>query len=515
MGFGRAKFSGPLNTIRSMNFRIIFGWLILGTLAIAHAQTSMDSLTRMPSQPVETRWFTFENPNGEKGKGGMEAFGRKGAPYTQVKKGKTLTLVDIQGSGTIRRMWLTLDGTTGPELLCGLKLESFLGYGASDAGYCESAGGFLLPPERAYGDVRKCIALLHPEGRSFECFIPMPFRKSAKIVLVNESGANTVVYYDIAATLNEKHDDDTLYFHSYWRRENFNKLREDVTILPKVEGRGRFLGCNIGLRENPATTDYWWGEGEVKVYLDGDTNFPTLCGTGTEDYIGDGYGQDRFAHRFTGCQYVNHAGNRLRFLSLPHSRSALFPEGYPRHHPGNGRAALSGNAQGKRWRKTLLSNSCAPGKPDQYFHQEGTGKIPGARSRQNRTHRRLPHPRLLVHGQTRKRPGAYRARGGTVEGYSGGARHVHGENSRLRAQSILSAAKEFSCFGGLSGSGAWGFNHASAAMKCYKSRDFPSISGGMGRLRSWSAVGATSANRPPSRSFFPLLASSTTISSTS
>jgi hypothetical protein len=146
-----------------------------------------------------------------------------------------------------------------------------------------------------------------PEGRSFNCVVPMPFRKSARVVLVNESDEDNGIYYDIAATLGDRHDNNMLYFHSFWRRENYTTVRQDMTILPKVEGRGRFLGCNLGVRLHPACVggNFWWGEGEVKVYLDGDQELPTLCGTGTEDYIGDGYGQNLFNHLYQGNQFVS------------------------------------------------------------------------------------------------------------------------------------------------------------------------------------------------------------------
>ena len=81
-----------------------------------------------------------------------------------------------------------------------------------------------------------------------------------------------------------------------------------MTILPRIEGCGRFLGCLLGIRQNPATNKYWWGEGEVKIYVDGDQEFPTLCGTGTEDYIGTGWGQDVFDTRYQGCPYVAEKG---------------------------------------------------------------------------------------------------------------------------------------------------------------------------------------------------------------
>jgi hypothetical protein len=144
----------------------------------------------------------------------------------------------------------------------------------------------------------------------------MPFRKNAKIVLINESNVNNGVYYEVDATLGDKHDKQTLYFHSYWRRENPTTLRQDMTILPEINGKGRFLGCNIGVRQNPCCTNFWWGEGEVKVYLDGDTEYPTLCGTGTEDYIGSGYGQKLYNHLYQGDQYISEKKDVYGFYRL-------------------------------------------------------------------------------------------------------------------------------------------------------------------------------------------------------
>ena len=90
------------------------------------------------------------------------------------------------------------------------------------------------------------------------------------------------------------------YFHACWRRENPTTLGRDFEILPRVRGNGRFLGANIAVAANKQNLG-WWGEGEVKVYMDGDRKWPTLVGTGTEDYIGTGWGQKVFADRYQGC----------------------------------------------------------------------------------------------------------------------------------------------------------------------------------------------------------------------
>jgi hypothetical protein len=259
-------------------------------------------LYQMPANPVATRWYTFENPKGLKGQAGQARFGRKGAPATGIGAGKSLVLADLEGSGTVRRIWATLYSRT-PAALRGLKLEMYWDGAKTPAVqgpfgdfFCQSLGHMTTFENACF---------YSPEGRSFNCLIPMPFHKSARIVLVNESGADNGIYYEVDATLGDKHDANALYFHSYWRRENPTTLRQDMTILPQVKGRGRFLGCSLGIRQHQSCTNFWWGEGEVKVYCDGDQEWPTLCGTGTEDYIGDGYGQGYFHCRYSGNQYVS------------------------------------------------------------------------------------------------------------------------------------------------------------------------------------------------------------------
>jgi hypothetical protein len=303
--------------------RIQFGFTVLFALSVlsgrpisANAADNTDvttTLYQMPTNSVETRWFTFENPQGLKGKAGKARFGRKGAPATGIGAGKKLVLAEIQGSGTIRRIWGTLYKRT-PEALRGLKIEMYWDGAKTPAVqaplgdfFCHSLGHMVTFENACF---------YSPEGRSFNCVIPMPFRESAKIVLINESGEDNGIYYEVDATLGDHHDDSALFFHSYWRRENPTTLRQDMTILPHVEGRGRFLGCNLGIRQNHECTNFWWGEGEVKAYIDGDEEFPTLCGTGTEDYIGDGYGQSYFSCRYSGNQYVSPTKDAYGFYRL-------------------------------------------------------------------------------------------------------------------------------------------------------------------------------------------------------
>lgn len=288
---------------------LVFALLLtIGAAAGARAETKGDrnkvddsQWFQMPDKSIETRWYTMENREGAKGQGGQARSTRKGSPCTvMAKNGGTLILADIKGSGTIRRIWMT-PGPREANMLRGCKIEMFWD-GAKTPAVQGPLGDFFC---HSLGHMQSfenaCFS--SPEARSMNCFIPMPFKKSALIKITNESPEDVSIYYDIAVTMNEKHDDDMLYFHSYWRRENYTKLRQDMTILPEVHGRGRFLGCNLGVRLHPSMRNFWWGEGEVKAYIDGDKQFPSLCGTGTEDYIGTAYGQGHFVNRFQGNQY--------------------------------------------------------------------------------------------------------------------------------------------------------------------------------------------------------------------
>jgi len=130
----------------------------------------------------------------------------------------------------------------------------------------------------------------------------MPFKKAARIELVNQSMVDLpMVFYDIDLQLIKNWDESYLYFHSYWHRDTATTLEKDFEIMPSVKGKGRFLGSNICINANPKYKDCWWGEGEVKIYLNGDNKYPTMVGSGSEDYIGTAWGQGQFCTKFTGC----------------------------------------------------------------------------------------------------------------------------------------------------------------------------------------------------------------------
>ena len=247
---------------------------------------------------VKTRWSSFENPAAEKGKGGMENKGAKGHAFDSIKPGETKTLLDVKGSGTIRRLWMTLN-PMDPKMLRALKLEMFWDNAEKPAvsvplgDFFGFSLGIRVPFENSL--------FSSPEGKSFVSIVPMPFKKAAKITIKNESERQLkYLFYDVNLTQGDNHNKDTLYFHANWRRERWTKLGQDFEILPKIIGEGRFLGCNIGVNAKPGHAG-WWGEGETKIFLDGDSKFPTLIGTGLEDYIGTAWGLGKYVNLYQGC----------------------------------------------------------------------------------------------------------------------------------------------------------------------------------------------------------------------
>ncbi|MBN1998441.1 DUF2961 domain-containing protein [candidate division KSB1 bacterium] len=255
-------------------------------------------LYEFPRQTA-TRWVSFENTSGEKGKGGQANKGAKGHAMEDLPAGSSKVLLDTKGSGIIHRMWITISDRS-PHMLRSLVFQIFWDDAeipAVNAPFGDFFGvglGRRVPFENVF--------FSDPEGRSFNCCIPMPFKKAARIVIKNQSDKDLdMLFYDINFTLSTESNPNALYFYCYWNRVPATKPGVDYEILPNITGKGRFLGTNIGVIGNPVYEKSWWGEGEVKIYLDGDTDFPTLVGTGTEDYIGSAWGQGEFYHRFQGC----------------------------------------------------------------------------------------------------------------------------------------------------------------------------------------------------------------------
>ena len=248
----------------------------------------------------QTRWVSPENPTAAKGAGGRENKGAKGHAFDTIPVGRSHVLADIKGPGVIDRMWMTIEDRS-PEALRGLKFEIYWD-GAATPAVSVPLGDFFLHGAGEMVSMETAL-FASPEGRSFVSYVPMPFRRGARIVITNESLKQVnLIFFDVNYRTVPGQPADALYFHAWWSRDRATKLGEDFRILPRIAGRGRFVGASVTVLTNPIYEKTWWGEGEVKIALDGDRrDSPTLVGTGAEDYIGTAWGQGAYINRFQGA----------------------------------------------------------------------------------------------------------------------------------------------------------------------------------------------------------------------
>jgi hypothetical protein len=242
---------------------------------------------------AESRSICPENPTGEKGKGAMampdphkspaRTLGRgwKVAPYIAIGPGETATLADISGSGAIQQIWMTPTGAWRNSIL------RFYWDGSDTPAVECPVGDFFACGWNRYAQVSSLAVCVNP-GSAFNCYWEMPFRKRAHITMTNTADTAMILYYQINYALTEV-PEAAACFHAQFRRVNPLPYKQVYTILDGVRGQGHYVGTYLAWGVN---TSGWWGEGEIKFYLDGDGEFPTICGTGTEDYFCGSYNFD-------------------------------------------------------------------------------------------------------------------------------------------------------------------------------------------------------------------------------
>ena len=238
---------------------------------------------------AKTRSISAENFTGEKGRAGMATEGTgaiaarelgqgwKVSPSIQAPANTTVTLAHIEGPGAIQHIW----NTVAPQQWRRLVLRIYWD-GEETPSVETPLGDFFCSGWCQRCNVNSLPIAVNPAG-GFNSYWEMPFRKSARITLENLSDDPIPgYYYQIDYTLTDV-PEDAAYFHAQWRRNNPLPHKEVHTILDGVRGHGHYVGTYLAWGVNNCG---WWGEGEIKFYLDGDREFPTLCGTGTEDYFG-------------------------------------------------------------------------------------------------------------------------------------------------------------------------------------------------------------------------------------
>jgi hypothetical protein len=261
---------------------------VRGTLDAARIDLSLDC-----------RAVSFENPTGARGAGGTAHGGRKGAPLRRVEPGERVVLADLAGPGTLRHVWMAL--LPGPpEAMRALWLEVFYD-GRAEPSVSVPCLDFFASPHGRPVAFDSALVSVH-EGRGLNAYFPMPFRRAVRVELANGSARAIPLYYQIDYTLEPEIPEDAGTLHAAFRRANPTRLREDFVIAEGLRGPGRFLGCAVGVR--PIDAGVWYGEGEVKVYRDGDAANPTICGTGLEDYVGSAWGMGAHAAFYAGAPLV-------------------------------------------------------------------------------------------------------------------------------------------------------------------------------------------------------------------
>jgi hypothetical protein len=292
--------------------------LIIGMLFryVAAAQ----NLYEMPAS-AQSHVSSPENLNGIKGSGGKSNAGAKGSAFTTIKASASTSLLDIKAAGIIQRIWITIDDRS-PEMLRGLRLKMYWDNNPIPA--VDVPFGDFFCANLGKPVAFQSALFANPEGRSFNCYIPMPFSSGARITLTNESGKELkMLFFDVDYITMPRPAKDNLYFHARYTQTKGAPVGQDAVLLTEVKGKGRFLGVSVGVNTNPIYGNTWWGEGEVKMYIDGDRQHPTINGTGSEDYIGDGWMEGVFSSQYQGCLIADGANHQYAFYRF-HVPDAIY-----------------------------------------------------------------------------------------------------------------------------------------------------------------------------------------------
>jgi hypothetical protein len=295
--------------IKRFGLAMILVWSSTPSLGAAEAGGLAPSLSTLYQlSDAKTRSISPENLTGEKGKGGMASEGTgknaarelgqgwKVSPSVAIKARSTFTLGEITGPGCIQQIWMTPTGNFRRSIL------RFYWDGEREPSVECPVGDFFACGWGKYCQISSLAVCVNP-GSAFNCYWPMPFQKSAKITMENLDEKDMVLYYQINYAL-DRVAKNTGYFHAQFRREAPLSQKGLFTIADGIEGQGQYVGTYLAWEVH---SPGWWGEGEIKFYLDGDKAFPTICGTGTEDYFCGSY------------NFENRDTKRYQTFSTPYS----------------------------------------------------------------------------------------------------------------------------------------------------------------------------------------------------
>jgi hypothetical protein len=267
---------------------------------------------------AKTRSISPENFNGEKGKGGMATTGTgagpsrdlgqtwKVSPSVVIKKHTTYTVAEIDGSGAIQHIWMTPTGNWRYSIL------RFYWDDETTPSVEVPVGDFFCMGWGKFSPLQSLAVVVNP-GSAFNCYWPMPFRKKCRITMENIDDKDMVLYYQVDYTLTEV-PKDAGYFHAQFRRVNPLPLKKDYVLVDSIKGKGQYVGTYLAYG---SLKNGWWGEGEIKFFMDGDTQFPTINGTGTEDYFCGSYDFDSMHKKPDGTETSKYTEFCSPYSGLP------------------------------------------------------------------------------------------------------------------------------------------------------------------------------------------------------
>ena len=290
----------------------------------------------------QTRLITAENVYGEKGKGGMATptdnaqpevlkigqvwkkdmpsreLGQKWKvrPCIELPAGSTTTIMDVDGPATIQHIWITLDNQRFRDVILRAYWDD-----EENPSIEVPVGDFFGCPFKKRLNINALAINVNPTG-GLNCYFPMPFRKHAKITVENRAPeAIGGFFYAISYELGDV-PEELAYMHAQFRRTNPVQYGDDYVIVDGIQGRGHYVGTQMGWQQN---TEGWWGEGEIKAFIDGDEEFPTYCGTGTEDYFGGAWGfMGNYSAPFLGYQDTMTLGDNPRSTNSVGNRHSMY-----------------------------------------------------------------------------------------------------------------------------------------------------------------------------------------------
>ncbi len=260
---------------------------------------------------AETRSISAENPTGERGGGAKAVPGEESAasmlgvgwkvrPCINLEPGTTTMLADIEGPGIIQHIWITVKPEAYRDTVLRFywDAETRAGGPHGKPSIEVPLGDFFCNGHGLRYDVNSLPVAVNPTG-GFNCYWPMPFRERARITIENQHREPIDgFFYQITYALTDVPEEAGT-FHAQWRRSMTTRDCPEHVILERVQGRGHYVGTFLAWTQ---FSNGWWGEGEVKFYVDGDADHPTICGTGTEDYFGGAwcFGGETYSTSFLG-----------------------------------------------------------------------------------------------------------------------------------------------------------------------------------------------------------------------